>query len=120
GGHISGAHYNPAVSFAVMMRGKLAGKDFIPYILFQLLGAFAAAAVAYYFSGKAAFPAPGPGIDFMKATIAEIVFTFALATVILNVATTQSTHGNGFYGLAIGFTVLASAFAVGNISGGAF
>lgn len=120
GGHISGAHYNPAVSFAVLMRGKLPGKDFIPYILFQILGAFAAAAVAFYISGKTPFPAPGPGVDFMKATIAEIVFTFALAFVILNVATTKSTYGNNYYGLAIGFTVLASAFAVGGVSGGAF
>jgi len=120
GGHISGAHYNPAVSLAVLIRGKLPVKDFVPYLIFQILGAFAAAAVAYYLTGKTAFPAPGPGIDFLKATIAEVVFTFALVSVILNVATTQSTYGNGFYGLAIGFTVLASAFAVGGVSGGAF
>ena len=120
GGHISGAHYNPAVSLAILLRGKLPGRDYIPYVICQILGAFAAAAVAFYISGKAAYPAPGAGIDFMKATIAEIVFTFALASVVLNVATTQSTYGNNYYGLAIGFTVLASAFAVGSISGGAF
>jgi aquaporin Z len=52
--------------------------------------------------------------------IAEFVFTFALGWVVLNVATARGTHGNSFYGLAIGFTVVAGAYAVGGISGGVF
>src|SRR5207248_2549721 len=52
--------------------------------------------------------------------IVEVVFTFALVLVVLNVATADATAGNSFYGLAIGFTVLAGAFAGGPISGGAF
>ena len=52
--------------------------------------------------------------------MAEFLFTFALVWVVLNSATAHGTSGNSFYGLAIGFTVLAGAFAVGGISGGAF
>src|SRR5262245_65403367 len=59
-------------------------------------------------------PALGPTM------VAEFLFTFALAWVILNVATAKGTSGNSFYGLAIGFTVLTGAFAVGDISGGVF
>jgi aquaporin Z len=59
-------------------------------------------------------PAVGP------ALLAEFLFTFALAFVVLNVATSKGTAGNSFYGLAIGMTVMAGAFAVGNISGGVF
>ena len=54
------------------------------------------------------------------ALAAEFLFTFALAYVVLNVATAKATQGNSYFGLAIGFTVLAGAFAVGNVSGGAF
>jgi len=120
GGHISGAHYNPAVSLAIFIRGKLPAKDFTPYLIFQIAGAFAAAAVAAYLTGRTAFPAPAMGVDFVRAVTAEFVFTFALALVVLNVATTQSTYGNNYYGLAIGATVMAGAFAMGPISGAAF
>jgi aquaporin Z len=54
------------------------------------------------------------------ALLAEALFTFALAYVVLNAATSGDHEGNSFYGLAIGFTVAAGAFAVGGISGGAF
>jgi aquaporin Z len=50
----------------------------------------------------------------------EILYTFALALVVLNVATARKTEGNSYYGLAIGFTITAAAFAGGGISGGAF
>jgi aquaporin Z len=58
--------------------------------------------------------------DVPRALTAEFLFTFALAYVVLNVATSKRTSGNSYYGLAIGFTVLTGAFAVGDISGGAF
>jgi aquaporin Z len=118
GGHISGAHYNPAVTLAVVMRGKCASKDMLPYILFQLAGA-ALAAVVVKFLFPAAAPVPAT-LDVGRALLAEFLFTFALAYVVLNVATAGATSGNSFYGLAIGFTVLAGAFAVGGVSGGAF
>jgi aquaporin Z len=119
GGHISGAHYNPAVTLAVLLRGRCELKDAIAYWVAQFLAAAAAAAVVYYLKDTG-----GAGED-LKATVpqvllAEFLFTFALAYVVLNAATAKGTSGNSFYGLAIGFTVLVGAFAVGGISGGAF
>jgi aquaporin Z len=117
GGHISGGHYNPAVTLAVWIRGKCDTKDVIPYMVSQVLGAAVAAAVTGFFFG------PGKPMVIAlvpQALLAEFLFTFALCYVVLNVATAKGTENNSFYGLAIGFTVLTGAFAVGGISGGAF
>jgi aquaporin Z len=118
GGHISGAHYNPAVSTAVFIRGKLPQAEFGPYVVAQVLGGVAAGVViiilGYDFDKSADVAGAG------KMLIVEFLFTFALAYVVLNVATARGTEGNSFYGLAIGFTVATGAFAVGAISGGAF
>jgi len=118
GGHVSGAHYNPAVTLAVFLRGRCPAGDVVPYIVSQVVGATLAAGAVKYLTGGAQtapfVPATGP------ALLAEFLFTFALAYVVLNVATAKATSGNSFYGLAIGMTVMSGAFAVGNISGGAF
>ena len=118
GGHVSGAHYNPAVTLAIWMRGKLPTKELVPYWVAQLAGAVLAGVMVYLILGKtfAPTPAANPG----RAVLVEFLFTFALALVVLNVATADATQGNSFYGLAIGFTVLAGAIAGGGISGGAF
>ncbi|MDR0534195.1 MAG: aquaporin [Verrucomicrobiales bacterium] len=125
GGHISGANYNPAVSVAIWVRGKLNTKDLVAYIIFQLIGAVLAFLAVAYLKGcdtlttladatsRASYPV-GP------ALLAEFLGTFALTFVVLNVATAKGTANNSFYGLAIGFTVTAMAYAVGGISGGAF
>ncbi len=120
GGHISGAHYNPAVTLAVLLRKKIEAKDAMMYMIFQVLGAILAAATYYFIWGKTFAPVPMHDINILKPLLIEIVFTFALASVVLNVATHSKTSGNSFYGLAIGFTVLAAAFAGGGISGGAY
>lgn len=117
GGHISGAHYNPAVTLAVLMRGRCSIAEVPIYLIAQFAGAVAAAYTAVYMVGPGT---ANPSIDVTKALIAEFLFTFALAYVVLNVATAKGTSGNSFYGLAIGFIVLAGAFSVGSISGGAF
>ncbi len=118
GGHISGGHFNPAVTLAVTLRGKSSPKDFIPYWAAQFLaGLVAALLVNALFNGKAASPALHGTVP---SLIVEFLFTFALAWVVLNTATAKGTTGNSFYGLAIGFTVLTGAIAVGGISGGAF
>src|SRR6185295_5881459 len=118
GGHVSGAHFNPAVSLAVFMRGKLTGKDLIPYWVAQLLaGVVAACIVSFIHGGKVAVPALHPTVP---SVIVEFLFTFALAWVVLNVATHKSTAGNSYYGVAIGMTVMTGAVAVGGVSGGAF
>ena len=118
GGHISGAHFNPAVTVAVWLRGKCATADVPGYIISQIVAATAAAFAVLYLKGN-------PGLTPMEikvapALLAEFLGTFALAWVVLNVATAKSTGGNSNYGLAIGFTVTVMAFAVGGISGGAF
>jgi aquaporin Z len=118
GGHISGGHYNPAVTLGVWLRGKCEAKDVVPYWISQIVGAtLAALAVKYLKSGASVAPMT---ISTLPALLAEFLFTFALVFVVLNTATAKGTANNSFYGLAIGFTVMTGAFAVGNISGGAF
>lgn len=117
GGHISGAHYNPAVTLAVLIRGKCTMADVPVYLAAQILGAIAGALTAQFLVGSGT---AAETIDVTKSLIAELLFTFALAYVVLNVATAKGTSGNSFYGLAIGFVVMAGAFSVGGISGGAF
>jgi aquaporin Z len=118
GGHVSGAHYNPAVSTAVFLRGRMTPREYVAYIATQVAAAIVAATVVVLlgYSPAAAAEVAAPG----KMLIVEFLFTFALAYVVLNVATAKGTEGNSFYGLAIGFTVAAGIFAVGSVSGGAF
>ena len=118
GGHISGAHYNPAVTLAVWMRGKAAATEILPYWAAQVGGAALAAMAVRYF--KAGVPVTAGTPELGPALLAEFLFTFALCYVVLNVATAKGTEGNSNYGLAIAFTVLAGAYSVGAISGGAF
>jgi aquaporin Z len=118
GGHISGGHFNPAVTLGVWLRGKCAAKDVAPYMIAQILAAvLAALAVKFLKSGAPVTPLQPSTVP---ALLAEFLFTFALVYVVLNTATAKGTSGNSFYGLAIGFTVLVGAYSVGNISGGAF
>jgi aquaporin Z len=118
GGHVSGGHYNPAVSLAVLLRRKLTTNECAAYVVVQVLAALAAAGVVSIlgYTPKSAAAVAGTG----KMLIVEFLFTFALCYVVLNVATAKGTEGNSFYGLAIGFTVAVGAFAVGSVSGGAF
>jgi aquaporin Z len=118
GGHVSGGHYNPAVSTAVLLRGKMESREYWPYVIVQIAAGVIAGLViiilGYDFNASAKLAGAG------KMLIVEFLFTFALAWVVLNVATARGTEGNSFYGLAIGFTVATGAFAVGSVSGGAF
>src|SRR5215467_5159316 len=118
GGHISGGHYNPAVTLGVLIRGKVNGADVVPYIVAQLAGAAIAALAVKFLRAGAPVTAITPHVG--PALLAEFLFTFALVYVVLNAATAEGTSGNSFYGLAIGMTVMTGAFAVGDISGGAF
>ena len=118
GGHVSGGHFNPAVTLGVWLRGRCETRDVIPYWIFQIAGAVAAAFAVKFLRAGVEVKAMTP--DVLRALLAEFLFTFALVYVVLNSATAKGTAGNSFYGLAIGFTVLTGAFAVGDISGGAF
>ncbi len=120
GGHISGAHYNPAVSVAILIRGKMKARDLIPYVTAQIMGAILASLAVMVIVGDTFAPAPAPDAGLVVVLLSEGLFTFALSLVVLNVATDDATAGNSYYGLAIGFTVLVGTFAVGGISGGVF
>jgi len=115
GGHISRAHYNPAVTAAFFLRGALPRSDIAPYIAAQIAGALLAVGVALELKpGAAAAPLV---VGVAPLIIAEFLFTFVMVFVILNVATTKGTSGNSFYGIAISSAVLAGALSVGEISG---
>jgi aquaporin Z len=119
GGHISGGHYNPAVTLGVLIRGKVKATDVVPYWIAQFLAAALAALLTTKVLRAGAAVTPiSPHVG--PALLAEFLFTFALVYVVLNAATAEGTSGNSFYGLAIGMTVMTGAFAVGDISGGAF
>lgn len=140
-GHVSGGHFNPAVTTAILVRGKATVLEALAYVVAQLAGGFAGAGISYglmhdyeaydYDAGcttssstthrcTSGFPSIGKSVLQSTAMGAELMFTFALATVVLNVATAKATANNSFYGLAIGMTVFAGAVSVGPISGGAF
>ena len=109
-GHIAGGHYNPAVTLAVWLRGKASRGDALAYMTAQILAGAAAALVVLYLKDNSA---TSVAIESGPALVAEFLFTFALAFVVLNVATAKSTEGNSYFGFAIGFTVLDVAYAVG-------
>jgi aquaporin Z len=118
GGHVSGAHYNPAVSLAVCVRGKLDARELIPYWVTQIVAGIVASLTFYAIAGKT-FPLQ-PSVNVGRALLVEFLYTFALALVVCNAATAAKTAGNSFYGLAIGFTVVVGAIAGGGLSGGAY
>ena len=118
GGHISGAHYNPAVTTAVLIRGKLPAGEYARYIATQAVAAILAGLLVrgLGYAPHQTIAVAGTG----TMLVVEFLFTFALAYVVLNVATAKDTENNSFYGLAIGFTLATGALAVGSLSGGAF
>lgn len=116
-GHISGAHLNPAVSLGVWLRGKMTGIAFVAYVVAQLIGGALGALLSMSLFPRAA---QSVQIEILPAFIVELVFTFILVYVVLNVATSKDNNGNSFYGFAIGATVFVGAITVGSISGGGF
>lgn len=120
GGYISGAHYNPAVTVALLLNKKISHNEAKLYILTQFGAAIIASAIYLIINNKVFTPVIGKGITTLSAIAIEVLFTFLLATVVLHVAVSEKTKGNNYYGLAIGFTVLAGALVAGPISGGIF
>jgi aquaporin Z len=121
GGHISGGHYNPAVTLAALWRRRIGFGDAVAYWIVQFGAGAVAGVLARAVVNPPAVATLHPTGHALTATaVVELLFTFALCYVVLNVATSKDQPGNSFFGLAIGFTVLAGAFAVGGISGGAF
>jgi len=120
GGHISGGHYNPAVTLAVWLRGKLTTAHVPGYIVCQVLGAFAAAGLFYLLAGKTFYPTPSSDIILWQAILLEALFTFIFCLVILTVATSKKFVTNDIYGIAIGLTLFTAILSVGPTTGGVF
>lgn len=117
GGHISGGHYNPAVSLAAAIRGALPWKNFLPYIIAQIFGALLASFLICYLTDNTRVVVDFP---LLPLFIVEFLFTFALAYVVLNTATADDVKGNSYFGFAIGAVVMVGAFTVGSLAMGAF
>lgn len=120
GGNISGGHYNPAVTFAVFMRGKITGNKVYKYMVAQIVGGLAAALAYEVITGKLFIPTPANGVELYTVFMIELLFTFALCTVVLQVATNEVNQPNQYFGLAIGLTIMAAVYAGGKISGGVY
>lgn len=120
GGYISGAHYNPAVTVGFLICKKMKAPVAARYMIAQFLGSIAASAIFFVITKVPFTPTPGINVPLHVAILVEILFTFLLVSVVLHVAATDKTKGNYYYGLAIGFTILAAVYAGGRISGGAY
>lgn len=120
GGPISGAHYNPAVSLAITLRGKLSSHEMIVYWISQVIGGFLGGLIGGGLGNTFSVVSVGPESTITQAFFAEMIFTFILCLVVLGVATNSKADQNHYYGLAIGLVVMSGAIAVGPISGGAF
>ncbi len=120
GGYISGAHYNPAVTIALLINKKISNEDAKAYILTQLIAGIVASATYLFMTGERFTPTIARSATFATAGVVEIVFTFLLASVVLHTAATDKTKNNQYFGLAIGLALMVGAFAGGPISGGAF
>ena len=128
GGPVSGAHFNPAVSFAMFLTRKMPAATFAGYLIAQCAGAAVASGAAWMFRGEpfAVVPAFALAPDAVTrsgtggAFVVEILFSFLLVLVVLMVALAKRAQGNQYYGVAIGLTVMAGAFVAGPISGGSF
>jgi len=118
GAPFSGAHYNPAATIGIWLRGAAVSSEIGLYMLFQLLGAVLAAGLSLWITGSSYVPVAHGAVPAVFG--AEFLGTFALVFVILYTATVEETRGNWYFGLAIGLTVTAGAFLVGGISGAAF
>jgi aquaporin Z len=120
GGPVSGAHYNPAVSLAIALRGSMTYAEMVPYMIAQIVGGVLGGLLGGIVSGSFATVAMGGNATLIQALLAEVVVTLALCFVVLSVATNPKVDGNHYYGLAIGLVVVSGAVGVGGISGGAF
>jgi aquaporin Z len=126
GGSVSGAHYNPAVTLGVFLSqnksqrtdgGLVSAVDAVVYVFVQCLAGCLGAAMYYWVLGATFTLKPGHGFDAFQAGFAELLFTAALVFVVLNCALTKQDELNQYYGLAIGFTLMSAAFAIGPVSG---
>lgn len=116
GGHVSGAHYNPAVTLALTLKGAAPIKQFVPYVAAQCAGALAGAGLGQWLAPGKCAPGPVGEHTLGQVFVAEVAFTFLLALTVIQVATHKATKGNSYYGFAIGAVVLVGAFVIGPVT----
>lgn len=116
GGHLSGAHYNPAVTLALTLKGAAPARQAVPYIVAQCAGALAGAGLAQWLAPGKCAPGPVGGHTLAQVFVGEVAFTFLLALTVIQVATHKTTKGNSYFGLAIGAVVLVGAFVIGPVT----
>jgi len=119
-GPVSGANFNPAVSVTLGLSGKMEWSEVGIYSAIQIIAGIIAGLCYGALFGRVFNLEPQEGFNWLDAGLAEILYTFMLCFVVLNVATAGRNAGNQFFGLAIGFVIIAGGYAAGNISGGAF
>jgi aquaporin Z len=116
-GHISGGHFNPAVTVAMVLDKRTTPIDGLGYIIAQIIGAIGAAGVVYLTVSQAAVAAgrtvPGTGISVASALVLETIFTAIFLVVIL----TASKRAGSFAGLAIALTLVAIHFGIATLTG---
>jgi aquaporin Z len=120
GGFISGGHYNPIISLAVYVQGKMAFLSFFFYVIVQLAGAFGAGTTYWFLFSETPVPSELSSLQVSKKVSGslEAIFCFLLVTVVLNSGYAKSNRGNSFYGLAYGFTLFIATTLIGPLSGG--
>ncbi len=117
--HLSGAHFNPAVSIAVFLRGKMNLNTVPLYIMAQIAGGAMGAVITVLITGTKTINSLQLANTSLESMLAEFLGVFVITYVVLNVATSKNTHGNDYYGLAIGLTVIACSITFSFISGAA-
>lgn len=118
--HVSGAHFNAAVSFAYLITRKINFNTFIGYVVSQILGAFAAAGLVLYLAGEPFFVEPPYSTDLYQQGIVEMVMTFVLVFAYLNLASQTMRKSQRLNGLAIGLTYAGTIYVGEVISGGIY
>jgi aquaporin Z len=117
GGHISGGHYNPAVTLGCVLTRKTTIKTGVIYWVCQLAGGLFAAGIGSEIMGYAPAIKPGEGQHVFDAFLLEMLYTLALVLVVLSTACTKANEGKSFFGWAIGSTVMCGVFAIGPLTG---
>lgn len=117
---VSGANFNPAVSMCLGVSGKLDLMEMGVYCVVQIIAGILAGCSYLLLFGSAFNLQPGAGFGWWEAMLVEVLYTFMLCFVVLNVATAEKNKANQYFGLAIGFVIVAGGYAGGNVSGGCF
>ena len=120
GAHVSGAQYNPAVTFGLFVAGKISSNKVMSFIVTQFIAGISAIAVYSLLGGKELIVRPAATATLFQSVLAETLFSFSLVLTVFMTMVDRKSEENSYFGLAVGLNVIVGAFAVGAISGGVF